>query len=281
MDSRAQPPLTGFAVRLRDLRRRAGEPSLRELERLTRRTGRPYPRATIDDKLHGRTLPDWEFVAAFVEVCHRHAGWRGPPDLDGWRAEHRRVLTQLAGQGAGQRRATEAADALAGDDPLAVTVKLADVSYLIVRGPDGVLSTRSHITLVRSPSSETGPAPVHIPVTGHNVFLDLTAGPDSDITLDRLRAQVTRRESVTTDGVSPALPRQPDLVLSADLQEPARWAAAAFEPLEIPHYEVVLDADPAVVRTARDAPTDAHPGGCRTDRRWCPREERPAWSWRR
>ncbi|MEU8232302.1 hypothetical protein AB0C12_22190 [Actinoplanes sp. NPDC048967] len=115
------------------------------------------------------------------------------------------------------------------------------------------LSTRSHITLVRSPSSEVGPAPVHIPVTGHNVFLVLTAGPDRDITLDRLRAQVTGRESLTADGISVALPRQPDLVLSADLEEPGRRAAAAFEPLEIPHYEVVLDAVPALVRTARDA----------------------------
>ncbi|MGW4940439.1 hypothetical protein ACWEOZ_02465 [Actinoplanes sp. NPDC004185] len=115
------------------------------------------------------------------------------------------------------------------------------------------LSTRSHITLVRSPSSEVGPAPVHIPVTGHNVLLDLTAGPDSDITLDRLRARRTGRESLTADGVSLALPRQPDLVLSADLEEPGRRAVAAFEPLEVPHYEVVLDADPPLVRPARDA----------------------------
>ena len=115
------------------------------------------------------------------------------------------------------------------------------------------LSTRSHVTLVRSPGSDVGPAPVHIPVTGHNLFLDLAAGTGGEITLEGLWAQVTGRESVTADGVSMALPRQPDLVLSPDLEEPGRRATENFQPLEIPHYEVVLDAVPALVRPARDA----------------------------
>jgi hypothetical protein len=191
VDSPPRPSLTGFAARLRDLRRRAGEPSLRELERLTRRTGRPYPRATIDDKLHGRTLPDWEFVATFVDVCHRHAGWPGLPDLDGWRAEHRRVLAELAGQRAGQRRVTGAAEALAGaGDPLAVTVKLADVSYLLVRGPDGVHE---------------------VPAAGHRVRLIVEAPQPPAVVLTDLRPVVLGRRPAAGDlvphhGVVPVRP---------------------------------------------------------------------------
>jgi hypothetical protein len=115
------------------------------------------------------------------------------------------------------------------------------------------LSTRSHVTLVRSPSSDVGPAPVHIPVTGHNLFLDLAADTPGDVTLEGLWAQVIGREPLAADGVSLALPRKPDLVLSADLEASARRAADSFEPLEIPHFEVVLDAVPALVRPARDA----------------------------
>ncbi|MEV0562133.1 hypothetical protein [Dactylosporangium sp. NPDC050588] len=68
--------LAAFAEHLGGCRRLAGEPSLREIERLTRQAGRPYPRATIDDKLQGRTVPDWGFVEAFVAACDRNAGGR-------------------------------------------------------------------------------------------------------------------------------------------------------------------------------------------------------------
>jgi len=61
-----------FAGDLRELRSRAGEPSYSALERHSKQS---LKRATISDVLHGRrvNLPDWRFVAAFVEACHAAA----------------------------------------------------------------------------------------------------------------------------------------------------------------------------------------------------------------
>ena len=179
-------PVTDFAGRLRDHRRRAGEPSLRVLERLTRQAGRPYPRATIDDKLQGRTVPDWEFVEAFVGACHRNARWPGEPDLDGWREDHLRLLGELARRRVGQRRAATAAADLedrsrtgrgqpTGEpDRLVVTVKLADVDYIVVRGPAGAQE---------------------IPASGHRVRLIVEAVSPPAVLLTGLRPVVVARRS--------------------------------------------------------------------------------------
>ena len=192
MASPDQPPLPDFAARLREFRQRAGEPSLRDLERLTRQAGHPYPRATIDDKLRGRTLPDWEFVEAFVGACHHHAGWLGRPYLAEWRTEHRRVLGELARRREGRRRATAAETALAlAPDPLAVTVKLADVSYVVVRD---------------SGSAE------EVPAGGHRVRLIVEAlSPSPAVVLTELRPVVLVRgprtgELLPHHGVVPVRP---------------------------------------------------------------------------
>ena len=114
------------------------------------------------------------------------------------------------------------------------------------------LSTRSHITIVRSPGSDVGPAPVHTPVTGHNLFLDLAADGADEVVLQGLWAQVVDRGPLEVNGVSMAMRRAPDIVYGADLEESARRGVANFEPLEIPQYEVILDATPALLRPARD-----------------------------
>ena len=86
-----------FAGRLRECRARAGEPSLRALEKLTRDLGRPYSRSTIDGKLRGTSTPEWEFVDTFLRACARHAGLVvEEADLTTWRSAHRQLLTDLA-----------------------------------------------------------------------------------------------------------------------------------------------------------------------------------------
>jgi NB-ARC domain len=62
-----------FAQDLRQLHLRAGRPSYSSLERLSRHQLR---RATTSDILNGNrvNLPDWRFVAIFVETCHSAAG---------------------------------------------------------------------------------------------------------------------------------------------------------------------------------------------------------------
>ena len=162
--------LAAFAEHLRGCRRLAGEPSLRELERLTRQAGRPYPRATIDDKLQGRTVPDWGFVEAFVAACHRNAGGTGEVDLTYWRREHLRMLADLARQRAERRNAPVEAPA-----PLEVTVKLHDVGFVVTRGPNGL---------------------EEVPGSGHRVRLVVEAPSMPAVVLHALRPVVlTRRET--------------------------------------------------------------------------------------
>jgi hypothetical protein len=61
-----------FAHDLRQLHLRAGRPSYSSLERVSRHQLR---RATMSDILNGNrvNLPDWRFVAIFVEACHSAA----------------------------------------------------------------------------------------------------------------------------------------------------------------------------------------------------------------
>ncbi|MET7419802.1 hypothetical protein [Dactylosporangium sp. NPDC005555] len=120
------------------------------------------------------------------------------------------------------------------------------------------LSSRSHVTFVRSPGSDVGPRPVHTPLTGHNLFLDLDldlggSGVDG-VTLRSLTADEIGTGPLLADGTSFAMPRSPDLILSPDLEPVAGRAVDAFEPLEIPQYEVLLlRGVPPQARPARDA----------------------------
>jgi hypothetical protein len=69
----AQGPLQSFAHELRELRRRAGNPSYRTLADRTH-----YSRTAISDAARGERLPTVDVTLAFVEAC------RGDPDE--WRA---------------------------------------------------------------------------------------------------------------------------------------------------------------------------------------------------
>ena len=62
----------------------------------SRDLGRPYARSTIDDKLTGRSVPDWDFVETFVRACARYAGTTPAAiDLDSWRTAHRELREVL------------------------------------------------------------------------------------------------------------------------------------------------------------------------------------------
>ena len=95
--------LAGFAVRLRQLRERAGDPSYEVLARLTAGTRWPQTRSTIYDKLNGKSVPSEEFVRAFVSACLAHARRFGrelggrDADLDWWAGECTR-LRRAVGQ---------------------------------------------------------------------------------------------------------------------------------------------------------------------------------------
>jgi WD40 repeat protein len=97
-------PVRVFADRLRALQVDSGGPSVRDLVRLTEKVGAPYTRGTIQDKLAGRSVPSWEFVAAFVRACARYAGSMSEPDLRSWRGWHGQLTRELAALRTTRRR---------------------------------------------------------------------------------------------------------------------------------------------------------------------------------
>jgi WD40 repeat protein len=99
-------PVRAFAERLRRLQVESGGPSVRELVRLTGKVGAPYMRATIQDKLAGRSAATWEFVAALVRACGLHAG--ASYDLRPWRQWHAGMESELAARRIGKRPAVHA-----------------------------------------------------------------------------------------------------------------------------------------------------------------------------
>jgi hypothetical protein len=67
-------PVQELAARMRAWRLEAGNPSFRELERITGQLGERYPRSTIEDKIRGVSFPSPRFVRDFVTACARYAG---------------------------------------------------------------------------------------------------------------------------------------------------------------------------------------------------------------
>lgn len=87
-----------FAAHLRSLKASSGNPSIRDLEKLTSDVGSPYKKSTIADKLSGNSKPDWLFVKTFVRACHKNTGAAGEPDLEIWRKSHLAMARKLAMQ---------------------------------------------------------------------------------------------------------------------------------------------------------------------------------------
>ena len=101
MPTAGQVALACFAAELAQLRILAGSPSLSDL--VAASAGGPHrlARSTISDKLAARSLPDWDFVTAFVAACAAHATKVGAPladdhvDLARWDAAHLRMLSTI------------------------------------------------------------------------------------------------------------------------------------------------------------------------------------------
>ncbi|MGM1063044.1 ATP-binding protein [Saccharothrix sp. Mg75] len=117
MTDAGRTAITRLVGGLKRLRREAGEPSLNRLAALTAGLPHPLPRSTISDKLNARSLPEWEFVAAFVTACAAHAERSGAPlppdavDLDRWAARHLAMLRAVDGaRAAGRLVASARAD---------------------------------------------------------------------------------------------------------------------------------------------------------------------------
>lgn len=108
----------------------------------------------------------------------------------------------------------------------------------------------SHVAVVLAPSSDIGPEPLHIPVTGYNLFLELAATGQEDVLLHALRAEVLRRSPLGPAGVAMVPQPGPAISFADDLAEARRRGLENYRPLEVPHVEVFLDETPPLVRQA-------------------------------
>ncbi|WP_327009712.1 hypothetical protein OHA72_22280 [Dactylosporangium sp. NBC_01737] len=92
-------PVADFKTLLQQFRVDCGNPPFRTLERLFRELKRPEAYSTIQQKVTGKTVPDWPFVETFVQACIQNAGTDRDPDLQQWRDRHTRMLAAIAKQG--------------------------------------------------------------------------------------------------------------------------------------------------------------------------------------
>ncbi|WP_229401829.1 ATP-binding protein [Micromonospora okii] len=98
MGEGARAELDRFVAELRRLRQLAGGPSLNTLVAVAARRGAPLARSTLSDKLNAKSLPEWDFVVAYVGACVAHAESAGVAlpaelaELAHWDAAHWRLL---------------------------------------------------------------------------------------------------------------------------------------------------------------------------------------------
>jgi hypothetical protein len=89
------------------------------------------------------------------------------------------------------------------------------------------ISVSSHLARVMSPSSARGPEGVRVPVSGHSLVLEVQADPGARAEITALRADVI--EHLPLDAESSQFVNDDD-------------------PLGTPQFEVLLDAEPPIVR---------------------------------
>jgi TPR repeat protein len=102
------------------------------------------------------------------------------------------------------------------------------------------VSTLSHASIVLAPGVVAGAAGNHVPVSGHNLLLEVTAGPDESLQIEEVGFGMVTRRGLVADGIALAQPHfQPPL--TADFVLPLLKATAAYEPLRAPDLEFDLD----------------------------------------
>jgi hypothetical protein len=103
------------------------------------------------------------------------------------------------------------------------------------------VSTHTHVSVVIAPSAVTGPTAVHVPLTGHNLLLAISADAGEDVVVEQIAFRKNSRSVLDLDGISIA---QPDFMppFSADFVDSTLRSMAAYEPLKAPDYEIDLDS---------------------------------------
>lgn len=113
----------------------------------------------------------------------------------------------------------------------------------------------SHLSHIINPSSQVGPEPIEIPVTGYSMVVEMVCLGKIDCRILGFRAEVIQQTSFQSEGTMIALPPNHNRIsfLSPDEEELLQKAMEEFIPLEIPHFEILLDKHPPIIRPALKA----------------------------
>ena len=117
------------------------------------------------------------------------------------------------------------------------------------------INAYSHLSHIINPSSQVGPEPMKIPVTGYSIVAEMVCFGKIDLMILGFRAEVIQQTSFQSDGTMIAMPPTPNRLsfLPPEEEELVQKAMKKFVPLEIPHFEILLDKYPPIIRPALKA----------------------------
>jgi hypothetical protein len=99
---------------------------------------------------------------------------------------------------------------------------------------------------IMNPSSQVGPEPMEIPVTGYSMVAEMVCHGKVDYKIVGFRAEVRRQTSFQSDGIMIKSSPKP----YASVRYPGLEEATRFE---IPQFEILLDKHPPLIRPALQA----------------------------
>jgi hypothetical protein len=96
---------------------------------------------------------------------------------------------------------------------------------------------------------------MEIPVTGYSMVAEMVCRGNIDFRILGFRAEVMQQTPFQSDVTQIAMPPNPNRVsfLPPDEEEIVRKSMEEFIPLEIPHFEILLDKHPPIIRPALKA----------------------------
>jgi hypothetical protein len=117
------------------------------------------------------------------------------------------------------------------------------------------MNAYAHLAQVINPNSQIGPEPIQIPVTGCSLVAEMFCYGNVDLMILGFKAEIIRQTTLQSDGVMISMPPTPNRLsfLPPEEEELAQKAMKEFIPLETPHFEILLDEHPPIIRPALKA----------------------------
>ena len=80
----------------------------------------------------------------------------------------------------------------------------------------------THLSHIINPSSQVGPEPIEIPVTGYSIVAEMVCRGKIDFKILGLRAEVIQQTSFQSDSITKAIPPTPNVLFGLPPEEEER-----------------------------------------------------------